>query len=544
MNITCTKLSALVLLMCVVDRSMGAENKPVEKPQPIKLNIHVHPIFDETNPDENNALFRWVNRLHMDTKESVIARDLLFKEGDYLDRDLLAESERILRTRHYFNNASVTTPNNQDGQNSDGQVDVDVREVWTLLPTVSYSHAGGDTTSGFGLRDSNFLGYGKTISIQHHNTKERSGESFDYRDPNTGWHQTTLHIGYADNSDGKHQQFEFIRPYFALGTVNAGGIMYDQFEQEDNLYNAGEVANRFGHAAQRQDIFYGSKMSFSDDHDIHRWNLGYTLEEDLFTVLPDSLVPTALPHDRDFNTFWGEYNYIHNGYITATNIQQINRVEDFNLGLQTRVRLGYATSSYAEYDQSLQLAQDLSQSFVVSPTSLLLASLHYDGRYNHGQIYNGIVEGRVDYHWQDFNAGQLYISLQGARGLRLFVDNELSLGGDTGLRGYPSFYQTGDKRFLFTLEQRFYGEREWFSLFHMGYAIFYDQGRAWGESAIPQSETGSLRDLGVGLRISGTRTGSRDDGGHNVLHIDVATPLDEGPGASGVQWLVKVKHSF
>lgn len=524
---------------CAKATSKSEPGKPQENKTPIKININIHPIFDESKPEENNYLFRLANRLHIDTHKKVVEKDLLIENGDYLDQNLLAESERILRTRRYFNKATVTSAD-------DGQVNVDVSEVWTLVPSLSYSHAGGNTSYSFGLHDSNFLGYGKAINILHTSSVERNGELFTYRDPNTGWHQTTLDVSYANNSDGKQQHYAFIRPYFALSTVNAGGIIYDQFDQEDSFYNAGEIVNTIGHSAERQELFYGAKMPISDKYNIHRWNIGYTQEKDLFFALASD--PNSnqypLPQNRDFNTSWIEYTYINDGYIEANNIQQINRVEDINLGLQSRIRLGYAGSSYEEYDNSYQLTQDINQGFAFSPTNLLFASLHYDGRYNNGAIYNGIVEGKIDYHWKNFDAGQFFVSVQGARGLRLFGDKELSLGGDAGLRGYPAFYQTGDKRYLLTVEQRFYGEKEWFSLFHMGYALFYDQGRAWGDSLIPQSQIGQLRDLGVGLRISGTRNGNRDEGGHNVLHIDVATPLDAGPDTSQLQWLVKVKHSF
>ncbi|HCS65554.1 MAG TPA: hypothetical protein DIW64_16655 [Cellvibrio sp.] len=506
--------------------------------KPIKIDIHIHPIFDESLPEENNFLFRLANRLHIDTHAKVVARDLLVENGDYLDHALLAESERILRTRHYFNSASVTA-----AEERDGTVDVDVREVWTLLPSVSYSHSGGKTSSGFGLRDSNFLGYGKTVSIVHNSSAERSGDSFDYLDPNTGWHQTTLGLSYDNNSDGQRRKLEFIRPYFSLSTVNAGGLTYEQFDREDSVYDAGEIMYAYGHSGEKREFFYGAKLPFSDKHNIHRWNIGYTEEEDLFYGLADAS-QQSLPNDRDFNTVWLEYTYIQDGYVEANNVRQINRIEDINLGFQSRARFGRADSSYPEYDGSYQFTQDLSQGFLLSPASLLLTSIHIDGRYNQGSVYNGLIEGKMAYHWQNFSAGQFYVLLEGARGLRLFGDKELSLGGDTGLRGYPAFYQAGDKRYLLTLEQRFYGEKEWFSLFHMGYAVFYDQGRAWGYSLIPQNQTGQLRDVGVGLRISGTRTGSRDDSGHNVLHIDLATPLDGGEDASQLQWLVKVKSSF
>lgn len=38
----------------------------------------------------------------------------------------------------------------------------------------------------------------------------------------------------------------------------------------------------------------------------------------------------------------------------------------------------------------------------------------------------------------------------------LTLDNQLTLGGSNGLRGYDRNYQVGDRAFLFNLEQRYY----------------------------------------------------------------------------------------
>ncbi len=100
---------------CAEDPCAKAVETTLENKIPIKINIKIHPIFDESKPEENNYLFRLANRLHIDTHESVVAKDLLVDNGDYLDKDLLAESERILRSRHYFNNASITTHEEDNG---------------------------------------------------------------------------------------------------------------------------------------------------------------------------------------------------------------------------------------------------------------------------------------------------------------------------------------------------------------------------------------------------------------------------------------------
>jgi len=516
----------------------GKANEPLTI---TSVNVHVLPIFDESNPDENNALFRLVNRLHIETREGVIKHDLLVKKGDELKESDLVESERILRTRGYLNKAAVTAEQTGEQQ---AEVNVDVHQVWTLFPALSFSHGGGSSKQSFGLHDSNFLGYGKTVDILHKSSDSRDGNSFEYHDPNTGWHQTNLGLIYENNSDGDRRFFTFNRPYFSLTTPNAGGFTYEQFDQEDTLYDEGDEVDKIGHSASRSEIYFGGKLGLTRDKNIHRWNLGYSREEDSFQALPDEPGLYGLPQDRDFDTPWMEYQYIRDGYIEARNINQINRIEDINLGTQLRLRLGRSSSSYSEFDNSYQLSGDISQGFAFNSTNLLLAGLDFDGRYKSGQVYDGLVNGHMDYHWDNFERGQFYVSLAASRGLRLFEDQPLALGGDTGLRGYPKDYEMGDKRYLLNVEQRFYGEKEWFSLFHIGYVIFYDQGRAWGNSLVPQTQQGELRDVGIGLRISGTRNGNRKEGGHNILHVDLATPLDGGSDISGMQWLVKIRHSF
>lgn len=524
------------------DESKEEESKEKTKIEQVAINIR--PIFDEANPDENNWIFRLVNTLHIDTHPSVVKNDLLFQEGDKVDEKLIQESERRLRTRSYLSEASIKATNPCD---SNANLAVDVHEVWTLLPEISYSHAGGNNSYGFGLHDSNFLGYGKTINITHTSSAERSGNLFEYIDPNTGISNSTFSVLYADNSDGIHKTLEYIRPFASLTTDWSAGVTYKNYSQEDTLFDIGKEVDRFAHDSDGRSIFYGRKLDSGTRESIHRVLLGYTQQQDDF--MPVGIPPDAstfVPESRQYNYPWLEYQHIHDDYIKAYNVQQINRVEDINLGTELRVRLGYTSSLYEEYNNAYILDAEYTKGFSLSKHQLILTDVTADGFYRDGEFYSGKVKGVASYHWQNFKRGQFYIELTSARGFRLFPELPLELGGDTGLRGYPARYQAGDHLRLFTVEQRFFGEKEWLSLFYLGAAIFYDEGHAWGESAIPQSEEGRLRDVGIGLRVSGTRTGNSEGGEHNIVHFDIAYPLDAkgDESISKVQWLVRVKKKF
>ncbi|MEQ8952774.1 MAG: hypothetical protein RL120_01480, partial [Gammaproteobacteria bacterium] len=65
------------------------------------------PIFNEADPEENNALFRWVNRIHILTRAATVEQTLLFDEGDNYDTRILDETERLLRQEDYYHDVDI-----------------------------------------------------------------------------------------------------------------------------------------------------------------------------------------------------------------------------------------------------------------------------------------------------------------------------------------------------------------------------------------------------------------------------------------------------
>ena len=119
------------------------------------------------------------------------------------------------------------------------------------------------------------------------------------------------------------------------------------------------------------------------------------------------------------------------------------------------------------------------------------------------------------------------------------VNEYLLLGGDNGLRGYPLRYQSGTRRALFTAEERFYTDLYLWRLFRIGGAVFADVGRAWGGDNTNTVDPGWLSDVGFGLRIVSARSAFG-----NVVHLDIAMPLNGTPDIDKVQFLVTTKTSF
>jgi hypothetical protein len=69
--------------------------------------------------------------------------------------------------------------------------------------------------------------------------------------------------------------------------------------------------------------------------------------------------------------------------------------------------------------------------------------------------------------------------------------------------------------------------------------VFYDMGATWGRDPLGSPSQGLLRDVGFGLRLGNSRSALG-----NVLHLDLAFPLDGDPSIKNVQFLVETRKSF
>lgn len=91
---------------------------------------------------------------------------------------------------------------------------------------------------------------------------------------------------------------------------------------------------------------------------------------------------------------------------------------------------------------------------------------------------------------------------------------------------------------LLTLEQRFFTHWYPLHLAHVGAAVFFDAGRTWSD--LPgDNNLGLLKDIGVGLRLGSSRSALGQ-----VIHVDLAFPLDGPPDLKRAQWLVTTKAGF
>ncbi|MGE5189193.1 MAG: hypothetical protein ACM3NF_03965 [Gemmatimonadota bacterium] len=492
-------------------------------------------IFDTEDPREDNWLYRLANRLHIRTRPSVIAHQLLFRPGDPYDPRLLAESERILRSNAYFYDARI-----RPGEVRDGRVDVEVRtrDVWTLQPGISFERKGGSNTTGITFKETNFLGLGSALSFAARSTPDRRTESVSFEDDHLFHTWLATSVTLSNNSDGRTRRFSLEHPFYALDVRWAAGGLYSEDERIDTLVGAVSTASRFRTTARSARLSGGWSRGLVDGWTL-RLLIGGTRDESRFSAPPGEPVAAPVPADRILVYPFAGFELVQDNFETARNRDQIERTEDFYLGLRLRATVGYAFPSIGSDRCAVPFSASFGKGGRSGERWTVITEAAGDGRTEDGKVRDTTLSAGARVYLELSARWLAFASLAGGRQISPDADHQLDLGGDSGLRGYPRRYQAGDRKFLVTVEQRYFSTWYPFRLFRVGAAVFFDAGRAWGGDVAGLPAPGILRDAGFGLRIGNARSGLG-----NVIHVDVAFPFDGDPSIERVQFLVETKSSF
>ena len=504
-------------------------------------------VFDTDDPKENKLLFRWANALHIRTRPGVIERALLFKTGEPLFARLIDETERVLRSNSFLYDVQIRPVAYHDGV---VDIEVSTRDTWSLDPGVSVGRSGGVNSSGIHLKEYNLLGTGMAVSIGRSTSVDRSSNEFKFSNKNAFGTWTSLDYTHASNSDGRQDAVSVVRPFYALDARWAGGVTASRDDRIDAIYNAGNVVSQYRHRQNQAELFGGWSQGRVDGW-VRRYSVGVSLQDDAFKPEPGLTAPAQLPLDEKLVAPFVRVELIEDRYEKLENRDLIGRPEFFALGFASTVQLGWATTGLGSSHDALLYSGKVSRGFQPGPEDILTLAAMVSGQYTNGQVRRQHLGAQVRYYQPQGKRWLFYAAASGDMLTRPNPDELLTLGGDTGqrgylplgsetgLRGYPLRYQSGERRALFTLEERFYTDLYVLRLFRIGGAAFFDTGRAWGGSNASTVNTRWLSNAGFGLRIVSARAAFG-----TVLHVDLAFPLNAPADVKKVQFLVKSRVSF
>ena len=456
------------------------------------------------------------------TKTDVIRQELLFKRGDVYIQDDELESERILRRKPYLGSAEILAT--RDPETNLILIEVEVTDLWTFFPALDVPAFSKDKT-GFlvALSDSNVFGSGDSGRLRYQQIREEgedprhliSGLYRVFRLFDSHWEFDGV---YTQKREGISWDASLKRPLYSLQTRWSAEFTASEAVDEVRWYEQGVKTAVFTRSKQAES---GQIIrSFGDRRrqtQLALWMVSERAHFDEVERLPSA---TADFQDRDTKMVGVSLGHRKVNFIRTRFLDKMGRVEDIGVGYGYGASIGRASPFYGADRNETRVSLFLNASQAHQDLLFVKGRAGVTTRFAPHEEEDSVLQATIRVIRKNLFLRQTLaarISTEMQFGLE--GEQQVLLGGNSGLRGYDPRQFSGTKRIRLSVESRsIFWEHP---LVVVGSAIFADVGYIWtGDTAdigIPR------RSVGIGLRLGLPRlSGSR------VYRADLAYPLD-GP---------------
>ena len=488
----------------------------------VSVQIVVSDVFDVSRQAENNWISRLANAAHVETREPVVARELLFAAGDRVDARRIRETERNLR-RHPFIREARIVPIAIEGGSVSARVEV--YDAWSLLGNVDLSRTGGNLEWSARIDEVNVLGGGKRVFFEHEENIERNANEIGYIDPQLFGSRWVLTAAYGDLSDGSSRVLLAERPYFSIETPYAIGGFVTSSERLLTQYNHG-AAVRVIPARRSSGLVFASRAYRVSNRTAYRVGVTYRADQSEYdepVVIRPGVLPTADTSTRRVRGVSGTWSMVQDRSATFQNLARIGRTEDYNLGWVLTGAAGYFSTALGGATNAPFGEASVNKGWSTGHGALMFASAALSGRREPDGWRNAGSRAAFTVYRRS-RLGQTFAAqLSAATLTRPDSADWLYLGGRDGLRGYVDHFLAGDRRVTMSVEDRIITPWRPMGLFQAGLVAYLDLG------AVRRADTGAwsrtYANVGAGLRF-----GLLKSGRGSLILVSVAMPVVREPG--------------
>ena len=496
----------------------------------VAISIDNGNIFDPDNEDENLWIHQVANSLHIRTQTETIDELLLFGRNELYEERLVQETERILRSKDYIHDVSIESePVCEQGV----EVKVISTDNWTLTPSLSVGHSGGETRTAFEIEESNLLGMGTSVKLKSESDEDRDENSISIRDGNWFGNHKDLQLTIGSNSDGHLYEAELRQPFYQLDSKYAWSVRLRSHELEQPVFTQGVLTDKVGQTSELAQFSWGWSDGLVDGS-VVRYQVGWTFSDTDYFRTED--FPQAEIPQPQFDSYpFFSYSLSYPEYVTMTNFLVMGVSEDISVGDSFEISFGLKDEAFGSDERGviLDLSYYVGSQLFERTLGFVDLSLNIETNEMKDDTGSFLLGGRL-YHYRDEDHSYL---LNGTFETSLNAEEfeQFVLGGDSGLKGYPIRYQKGDSKMTLGVEDRLYFSWYPLRMLKFGAAVFAETGSAWIEGEDPNF----ISDAGFGLRAVSTRQSHS-----KVLHADIAFPLSEKDQVDSYQFFLKAQAQF
>jgi len=490
-------------------------------------------VFSEQEA-AHSGLFRFMNRVHVVTKESMIRRYLQFEVGQPYDSARVAESERHLREKEIFRQVSIDSVRLEDGSLG---VRVRTQDGWSLKPKFSLSIAStGDWTGEFGLNELNLLGTGNRLYAAYVKELDRDGLNASADFDRIMRSNVDIAVNYAGLSDGKNSNWVVGLPF--RNAESSQSYEWNGLVAHQNVlrYRVRDVQDSVAldTTTYRRDAFINNlNAGLATRHQTGNYlRFGATVgvRQEAFYLSPED---QAMADDSIYGTVgaWAEIRKIRYQQLTGFNGFG---TEDIDLSPMVRLTATLAPDAFGWQGTGLGMGVAAAGGRTgLNGRGWAWTSI--EGNYQWGGVAqdSGRVIFNVAAGYKSAPRHSTAIQVQVGHLWNQKPGDEFDLGFDNAPRGWPAHSFVGNNAWWTTLEHRYYAVDKFLGLLAVGFGAFLDYGGAWYDDQTSRSG-GSV---GVGLRLAPSASPVA-----MTNRIDIAYKV--GPDVTGGRWVVALGSGF
>jgi hypothetical protein len=531
-----SQLAAALLL--VLSARASAASPPVAGRTISSITIVTYNVFEREAFHDPKLLYWAADRFHHKTQERVIRNELLFAEGQPCDPALLAETERNIRGLAFIRRAEVLAVVNKQGK-----VDVVVRtyDAWTLEIIASFSRVGGQNNVRLGLGENNINGMGMALSGSYARSGGTHSSALKWKDSLLYGRKVEYTVTALTSPGTRVYAIGVNRPFFTSIIPSAFGFNAAHEDRVVPDYSGDVLLGSVRQQTTDIGANYGVAFATSTRR-VRRMTVGVQHHIAEFSPAPGAVDPGLRPPDTHLNFLqWGG-DWETFDFIKERQIQKFSHDEDVNLGFAALPTVAWSPPVPGKANQSKILPSlPLSKGFhweAWESGQLLLLGGGYNTTYVESGGSSQVGRASLSYFGHGLPSQTVAVHAAYDHAFRLDPAAPLTLGEDTGLRGYGAGQFKGNRRLLMNVEDRLFIKNEIYTLIDLGAVVFFDTGCTWGKGADPK--VSDLKSgVGLGLRLAPSRSGNNEP-----VRIDVAYALNPGGPGSHISVSILAGQAF
>ena len=501
---------------------------------------------------------------NIQTKEDVVRRELLFTEGDIYTEADREESEQILRRKTYIGAAKIDAQ--WDELSKAVTVHTTIKELLSFPLGADLNLNNQKRYWMLQFRDPNMFGSGQSTlwryeRISEIGEKTRSLVRGRYHNPRLFTSHWNFDGEYIQRREGDALLVELARPQYTLKSRWSARVRFSELANHVSWYESGTETDRF--EQNLQGAFANVRRYFGERRQQNYIGLWAISRRSKYVILNKSSESGAMLEDRDIKRVGFTLGRKHTSYHDTRFLERMGQEENFLVGSQYALSLGYASPLYgsdgAESYAELTVGSGWMKGDRFFSVTTIALSTNWTSR-----LERSVLQAETAWYYTDvFNTGDIYTLEAGFRKNGLFDfhqtfvaqlttemqfgwsgQSQVLLGAFNGLRGYGYKQFNGEKMILLNLESRTlfggtvfhkmdealaavatFAARPFIDMpIHLGLMIsgvvFADIGYVWnGQQSFDL--TTPKRSVGFGLRSSFSQFSST-----GIFRIEFAFPLD------------------